>query len=546
MAAVFNIESGEIRTMLRKFDDLHPFQSGLGSIVGLDPGGEHIFMPAFVGRRPARLHLLRANLNTGQAKIYARGNEDTLDWFVDDAGNVLAREEFDNAANQHIVRSKVSGKWKIIFAEKTPLPNLNFVGVSSDYRSLVYTSENNPQHDGTLFRMNLEDGTTGPLRLAPLQQNPDSQNEPGQVRDIDRILTQNLKRAVLGVQLSGLMPKYEFADLAIQKAMDRVSTLVDGNSVYLSSNTDDWSKILFMVSGPDFANQHLLYDADDSSLKLIGVGYDAIAKEHIGQVTAIRYPARDGLKIAAILTWPVGVEDRTKLPVLVLPHGGPESYDRVRFYWWAQYFARKGYLVLQPNFRGSTGRGVKFRDAGRGEWGRKMQDDISDGVQTLVTTGHADPERVCIMGASYGGYAALAGGAFTPERYQCVISIAGVADLSRMIHDTRFKRRGSHWVVNYWQKLIGDSRRERDKLEAISPVNSAADFEAPVLLLHGKDDTVVPFRQSRLMQKVLKKAGKSVELIPLKGEDHWLSRSQTRVAMLTAIDEFLETHNPPG
>jgi dipeptidyl aminopeptidase/acylaminoacyl peptidase len=148
------------------------------------------------------------------------------------------------------------------------------------------------------------------------------------------------------------------------------------------------------------------------------------------------------------------------------------------------------------------------------------------------------------MGASYGGYSALAGGAFSPELYRCVISIAGVSDLPRMLKSAKFKFGSNHWVVGYWEKIIGDSDKEREKLKSISPINSVDKFKAPVLLVHGKDDTIVPIRQSSLMHKALKTAGKDVEFITLKGEDHWLSGSETRLALIKAINEFLDTHNP--
>lgn len=174
-----------------------------------------------------------------------------------------------------------------------------------------------------------------------------------------------------------------------------------------------------------------------------------------------------------------------------------------------------------------------------------MQDDVSDGVKALIKFGYADPDRVCIVGSSYGGYSALAGGAFSPELYRCVVAVNGVSDLPRMLGDEKRRHGSNHWVVSYWTKVIGDSKHELEKLKQLSPANFAAQFQAPVLLIHSKDDTVVPIRQSRIMKRALKKAGKPVELISLKGEDHWLSVSASRRAMLKAIDRFLDVHNPP-
>ena len=208
----------------------------------------------------------------------------------------------------------------------------------------------------------------------------------------------------------------------------------------------------------------------------------------------------------------------------------------------AQYFANRGYLVLQPNFRGSSGYGIDFVNAGNGEWGGKMQDDVTDGVNMLISEGLADPDRVCIVGASYGGYSALAGGAFTPDLYKCVVAIAPVSDLAMMMSDTRERIGRNHWVVDYWEERMADGDARTRKLNAISPAVYASAFKAPVLLIHGEDDTVVPMRQSVRMHNALNRANHPVKLIRLKGEDHWLSESATRLATLQAVSEFVDEH----
>jgi len=260
----------------------------------------------------------------------------------------------------------------------------------------------------------------------------------------------------------------------------------------------------------------------------------------------IKYQARDGLSIQAILTLPPGYNQDTDppLPAIVMPHGGPAAYDRFDFDWMAQYFANRGYAVLQPNFRGSTGFGLAFERAGDGEWGGKMQDDITDGVKALASSNYIDPNRVCIAGASYGGYAALAGAVFTPELYECVVAIAPVADLNRMLRDERRQSGKDHWVISYWENVMSDGDARRQKLDSISPVKFAENVQAPVLLLHGDDDTVVPFSQSKAMERALKRADKSVELVRLKGEDHWLSVADTRLQTLRAMDRFMSEHLP--
>ena len=171
-----------------------------------------------------------------------------------------------------------------------------------------------------------------------------------------------------------------------------------------------------------------------------------------------------------------------------------------------------------------------------------MQHDLDDGVAHLVETGLADAERVCIVGASYGGYAAMAAAAFSDDIYKCAVSINGVFDLVEMIEDERRTFGRNHWVISYWERLHGADGYDRAALDAISPAKHADDIDIPVLLVHGRDDTVVPVDQSRLMRKALKAAKANVEYLELKGEDHWMSYAGSRLETLKAIDKFIQAN----
>lgn len=228
------------------------------------------------------------------------------------------------------------------------------------------------------------------------------------------------------------------------------------------------------------------------------------------------------------------------LPVILLPHGGPSAHDEPVFDWWAQTFASRGYAVFQPNFRGSTNRSDAFRRAGYGQWGRKMQTDLSDGLAELARRGIADPKRACIVGASYGGYAALAGVTLQQGLYRCAVSVAGVADVELMYNTDVYESGNSKMTWKSLREALGDPKT----YDAISPRRFAAKADAPVLLIHGKDDTVVPFKQSQVMADALKDAGKPYEMVVLKHEDHWLSRGETRKEMLSATMRFVQKYNP--
>ena len=184
-------------------------------------------------------------------------------------------------------------------------------------------------------------------------------------------------------------------------------------------------------------------------------------------------------------------------------------------------------------------------EAGYGEWGRKMQTDLSDGVRFLTEQGIVDPERVCIVGASYGGYAAMAGLTLDKGVYRCGVAVAGVSDLRRMVNwEARQEGRRESQTVRYWNRFMGAARLNDRALDALSPAYLADTVDKPLLLIHGRDDTVVAIEQSRVMAEAMKRAGKPVELIELAGEDHWLSRADTRQQMLRETVRFLEANNP--
>ena len=526
----YDIEKDSIRQLLAKHEDLYPAQSGLGDIIGISPDGRHVFMPGFTGRSsPPPFSLFRVNLSTGRGRIISRGGTDVIDWLVGEDGEPFAREEYNDNRDVYEIKLREGNGWKTILEEESEILPYSLVGAKSDGSALVVNTRFADEEYEGVYQLDF-DGTLS----APLFKRNDA--------DTEGIMADNQRR-IFGVRYSGFYPSYEFFDESLTHAVSQVQAqdYFGDAAVWLISWSDDFNRLLLYVEGGEFSGDYFLYDRNQVSVSPIISARPDIEAEDIGRVFVIEYKARDDLTIPALLTLPTnGLEQN--LPLIVMPHGGPESYDSVGFHWMAQYFASRGYMVLQPNFRGSTGFGAEFRDAGRGEWGRKMQDDITDGVRALIRSGRADPDRICIVGGSYGGYAALAGGAFTPDLYQCVAAIAPVADLPMMLSDERRDSGAKHWVYDYWKRVIGDPRSQREKLEEISPVNAAEAFQAPVLLIHGRDDLVVPIRQSARMESALKRAGKDVEFMRLRGEDHYLSNSETRLETLKALDAFITEH----
>lgn len=255
------------------------------------------------------------------------------------------------------------------------------------------------------------------------------------------------------------------------------------------------------------------------------------------------YKARDGMRIPAYLTLPEKID--SPQPTIVMIHGGPTERDHWGWDREVQILAGSGYVVFQPQFRGSDGFGRKFREAGYGQWGLAMQDDITDGVEYLIKEGIADPKRIRIYGASYGGYAALWGLVKTPDLYRCGVSFAGVSDIEFMFHD-RSDRNSSKAVRELMRFHIGDAKLDRAQFDAVSPLKHADQIKAPILLMHGTADERVPISHSRKMLAALQENKKTYEWQEFEDERHGLSRPRNRIFFYSKLVEFFGKYIGPG
>jgi len=324
-------------------------------------------------------------------------------------------------------------------------------------------------------------------------------------------------------------------DAALPKVLGDENGLVE-----VKDYADDPRHLIIRYEGDGDAGSYYAVDFTTGNGQPIATDYPGLPEEWITRKMPIDYKAADGLPIHAYLTLPP-FKSPKKLPLVVLPHGGPARHDDIRFNWQAAALASRGYAVLQPNFRGSDGYGESFINAGHGQWGRKMQTDLSDGVRYLAAQGTIDAKRVAIFGASYGGYAALAGATLDPGVYNCAVSVAGPSNLKAMVdwedHKTGYQESTG---VLYWKQFMGDPA----KWDEISPARQAAKAYCPILMLHGTDDTVVPIEQSQEMERALKAAGKDVTLTTYKGQTHWELDQSARIAMMQAAVDFIQKHNP--
>ncbi len=466
--------------------------------------------------------LFRLDLTTGVQEIIEKGAESTAGWLVGFHGKVIAEEDYYDRQQRWALLARLGGGSTMseVASGRAGIDLPSVLGFGTEPNTLIVRF---PEEDRNVWKLlSLQDGKLGP----PMGEHKSFQNP---------IEDSRAHRMVGGAYVDDY-PHYVFFDPQVEKRWDEILAAFRGEHVRLVSSSSDFTKFVVLVEGAAHGFAYFIIDLETGHAQLLAPVYSGVRRPL--EVRRITYSAQDGRAIPAYLTLPAAREVK-KLPLIVLPHGGPAARDSAEFDWWSQALADQGYAVLRPNYRGSS-LSEKFLEAGFGQWGRKMQTDLSDGVRYLVKAGIVDPARVCIVGASYGGYAALAGVTLDPGVYRCAVAVAGISDLRRLL-----KREGWGRTQRYWDRFMGVTGPADPTLDAISPIEHIDAIHVPVLLIHGRDDTVVPYEQSQVMFDAMKRANKDVELVTLKHEDHWLSRSETRLQMLEASVQFLRAHNPP-
>jgi dienelactone hydrolase len=505
----------------------------------------YIYVPLFVGRIQAQrmpfedlqkynegkaeYDLLKVNAATGDGHQYERGGPYTILWLMDGHGHIAARLDQSMRPLREQIFVFENGEWRQAGEfDANADEGAHVIGLTEDAKAIVrqVTDSNGRQ---VLVRTPLAAGAAE----TPLFSNLDY--------DVLGTMQDEWTHAVIGASYAADKMEYAYFDPKREALQKKLEQRFPNLTVHIVSADLAQDEIIVSTEGPRQPTAYYYYDpASDRTIEIAST-YPALKQSDLGEVRPYPYKARDGLDIHSYLTLPPGKEARN-LPVIVMPHGGPDERDTMKFDWWVQFLANRGYAVLQPNFRGSSGYGRKFTEAGFKQWGLKMQDDISDGVQKLIADGIADPKRICIVGASYGGYAALAGATFTPNLYACAASFAGVSDLRGQLHNENLDTGKDSKTMSFWYSRIGSIFDDPDKLDNTSPARHADQIKCPVLLMHGEGDTTVRIDQSELMEKALKDAHKDVKFVRFAGEDHYLTTATTRIAMLKELEKFLAVH----
>lgn len=536
-AQTFDIQSKTQRALLDRVASLNKDVEVMNVIAGVPQSRiidghtvvfvNGIYFPSTVGY----LALFRIDLTANTTRMISHpGDVHAEDWVIDEAGNIVAESSYFEKEKHWKLAIFRSGEPTTVMDVPAAIESPSLEGLNEDGTAVIV---NQPDDDcGPIYKqVSLKDGAIAPWGRADV--------------GFGSVMTSlRTGRVTYGTRTSE-KNDYVFFDAHADKMWRSIkATFKDAVDVNLESWSEDLTTVIAHVFGPNYGEGFFFVDMKQHTASVIGptyAGVDAVAPQRW-----IEYKAGDGRALHAYLTLPPGKEAKN-LPLIVMPHGGPHSRDEPGFDWFSQALASRGYAVLQPQFRGSEGFGVELLHAGFGEFGKKMQTDLSDGVRALAAQGMIDTKRVCIAGASYGGYAALAGATIDTSVYRCAVSIAGLSDLRQQLRYWRWPHNNADSRGDrFWDRFLGVEDPDDPKLNAISPIKHVDKVTIPILLIHGRDDTVVPYAQSDDMAEALKRAKKPYELVTLKHEDHWLSNSETRLQMLQATVKFLETNNPPN
>jgi dipeptidyl aminopeptidase/acylaminoacyl peptidase len=513
-----NSDGAEQKVLLQEKlkDQRTQFQDDVIDWLPDDPDHVLIAMPDDSGTGVNRL-----NVHTGRTSVHHRVREGVFEWKSDGRGVVRLRCHVTIDKSKWSYRLADDEEWQVLHEhDMTDVDDDYYpLGFGEDRNALLvfkphqgrmalWAEDLNKRIDDRLIYSHPDVDVGGPLRLGKF----------------DRLVA---------VSYSTDRPHYHFFDGEIERIVERIHKIYPDRLVGVLDESWDKRIYLIHISSDEDPGHYYCLDTQLNTMRELWSRHPHLQNRQLGKMKPIRYSARDGVQIPGYLTLPPDKSERA-LPAVILPHGGPEARDQWGFDWLPQFMAARGYAVLQSSFRGSGGYGADWSGEGGFRAWRRTIGDITDGTKWLIQEGIADSERICIVGWSYGGYAALMSAIEEPELYKCTVSIAGVTDPWMLIEDYRHFR--SKLAVS---EFIG---RGEKVLKNGSPLERAEEIQSPVLLFHGDDDLRVKVRHGKKMHKALKKAKASTELVTYKDIGHSIWRDNYRVDMLDKIGRFLDDH----
>lgn len=505
----------------RNLTDLKGVRAQITAVPRSEPDAIYV---AINDRDKAWHDLYKVKISTGERTLVRQNTERIVGWTFDLKDQLrLATRVADNGDTE-VLRVDEKGFTKVyscnVFESCGP------VRYHKDGQRVYFITNKGAGVD--LTRLTLFNATTGKEEAV--------ESDPLNRVDLSDIAFSDVSDEMIATTYEDERQRIYWKDKSFEADYKLVQKQVPGKEIGFGSATKDEQLYLITAYGDTEPGERYLFDRRTKKLTLQYRTREKLNRDHLAPMKSVRYKSSDGLEIPAFLTLPKGVTPKN-LPVVINPHGGPWARDSWGYDTFAQFYANRGYAVLQPNFRGSTGYGKKFIDAGNKQWGDKMQDDITWGVKYLVGEGIADPKRIGIMGGSYGGYATLAGVTFTPDLYAAAVDYVGPSSLITLLEN----------IPPYWEagrqlfyQRMGDPNTPEGKaqLERQSPINSATKIKTPLLVVQGQNDPRVTKREADQIVIALRDRGFPVEYINAPDEGHGFARPINNLAMITAAEKF--------
>lgn len=470
------------------------------------------------------------NLKTGKMTVEIANPGWVRRWIVDRHRVVRAAVALQGLTTTVYLRDPVKGTLTAVHTHKEDDPGWSPLSFDGDDRTL-FVASNIGRDTTAVFRFDTATRTMGAL----------VHGDP--VYDVDGVVWDEAKQKVVAVRFNADRDRFHWLDSESEALQQRIDRSLRDTSNHLLHAAPDGSRRLIYAASDRDPGVYYLFDSTTKKIEELAVLKPGIDPDQMAPMKHLTFPARDGLTLHAYLTLPLG-RDPKKLPLVIHPHGGPFGLrDDWEFNPEVQFYANRGFAVLQVNYRGSGGYGDKFERAGWKRWGLEMQNDLSDAVKWAIAAGIADPARVVIAGGSYGGYAVMAGLAFTPELYCAGVNYVGVVDIEELLPAGA----GATKSRTYWYATrIGDmdNAADRRRIHDTSPVHFADRIVAPVLLAYGKNDPRVRISQGHDMEAALKKAGKVYEMSIEEKEGHGFRKEELAIAHYKRIDAFLKKYVP--
>jgi len=476
-------------------------------------------------RNPRVFDAYRININTGEMKMIAKNPGNIMGWMTDWDGNIRIATSTDGVNTSLLYRENENEPFKTVLTTnfKEELSPLFF---TFDNKHVIYAASNLGRDKKAIVKFDVPNAK----ELEVIYQHPEV--------DVSTLLKSKKRKIITGVSFTTDKRHYHFFDEQRKNLQKELQQKLPGYEVVVTSSNKNEDKIMVRTYSDKTRGAYYFYDLKTKELKKLADVSPWLNADYMADMKPIQYKSRDGLTIHGYLTLPKGVEAKN-LPVVVNPHGGPWARDRWGFNPEVQFLANRGYAVLQMNFRGSTGYGRHFWEISFKEWGKTMQNDITDGVKWLIDQGIADPKHIAIYGGSYGGYATLAGLTFTPDLYACGVDYVGPSNLFTLL-----KTIPPYWkpILDMMYEMVGDPVKDKELLEAVSPVFHADKIKAALFIAQGANDPRVNKAESDQMVEALKKRGIEVEYMVKENEGHGFHNEENRFDFYAAMEKFLAKH----